>query len=204
MIELIWQTKTVKLKDLKPLEKNPFGKLKPKNRERLEGKLKRLGVFQIPTVDTDMNLLSFNKRWHILIALGKAEQEIDIRFPSRELTEQERKEIILDDNIHEGEWIDEILRDEFADLVNFEEIGLDVDLEFEEPELEEIEAEYPIVAKFSESYNAIVIVVDNEIDYNFLKTTLNLDTEKCYKSSKVGETHVMSAQKFISEWNKLK
>ena len=45
-----------------------------------------------------------------------------------ELTEAERDDIILRSNINNGEWVPEILQTDFEPLVDFEAIGLDIEL----------------------------------------------------------------------------
>ncbi len=129
--KLTWKIERRKLSDLKPLEKNPFGKSTPEKLERLKKKLDNLGVFETPTIDTDNNLLSFNKRHHALMTLWGADAEIDCMVPGRKLTESERKEIILASNAHEGEWDLELLREDFADI-DLDNLGLNLDvMEFE-------------------------------------------------------------------------
>ncbi len=129
--KLTWKIERRKLSELKPLEKNPFGKSTPEKLERLKKKLDNLGVFETPTIDTDNNLLSFNKRHHALMTLWGANAEIDCMVPGRKLTESERKEIILASNAHEGEWDLELLREDFADI-DLDDLGLNLDvMEFE-------------------------------------------------------------------------
>lgn len=144
MKKLEWNVITVKLSDLKPLEKNPFGKIGNLERNRLRKKLEKLGSFDIPTIDTDKILLTFNKRHHILMEIWGPDEKIHAMFPSRELTEEERKEIILSSNIHEGEWIMDILDEDFFD-VDFEDIGLDMNFD-----VDDIVAEEPKERKKSE------------------------------------------------------
>ncbi len=169
----------------------------------MKQKIQKLGVFEIATIDTDNILLTFNKRHSLLMELGRGEEMIDVRVPNRELTEQERKEIILNSNIHEGSWIEEILKEDFEDI-DLSVLGLDIEIEEEEPiqidDEESSEPEYPIVQKMSEKYTAIVIVCTNEIDETHVSEILSLGKEQCYKKNQVGNTHVVSAKKFIDLW----
>jgi len=50
---IVWKIERRRLGDLKPLEKNPFGKSTPDKLERLKQKLETLGVFEVPTIDQD-------------------------------------------------------------------------------------------------------------------------------------------------------
>jgi DNA modification methylase len=130
--QLDWKTEQRRIKELVPLERNPFGKINREKRKRLENKITRLGVFEIPTIDLNNDLLTFNKRAHILMALGRGEEIIDVRVPTRALTSDERREVILASNVHEGEWDGLVLEEDFSDI-NLEEMGVDLrglDLDF--------------------------------------------------------------------------
>ena len=199
---LNWTTEKRKIKDLIPLEKNPFGKITTQKKQRLKEKLTSLGVFEIATIDTNNILLTFNKRHAALMELGRGEELIDVRVPTRELTESERKEIILNSNIHEGSWIEEILKEDFQDI-DLSNLGLDIEIEEEKPielDEEQQEPEYPIVQKMSEKYTAIIIVCTNEIDETHISEILQLQKEKCYKKDEVANSRVISAEKFINLW----
>ena len=198
-----WKVESWPIADLKPLQDNPFGKISPENKRRLGEKLRRLGIFEVATIDTNGDLLTFNKRYHLLKEMGV--DTIDVRVPTRPLTEAERKEIIISSNVHEGEWDKQILADLYAD-VNLTDLGLDLKgLTLENATgsaLEEKkEVEYPIVPKFSEKHSAIVIVVSNEIDLNHIQQILGLGTEQSYKSSDTGTTYVLSCEKFMKAWS---
>lgn len=126
MQQITWTTVCKKLSELKPLEKNPFGKITDAKRDELKSKIERLGVFEIATVNTSFDLLTFNKRYYILLSIHGADYEMDVRYPSRELTEQEQKEIVVASNIHEGEWDLDILKLDYSD---FDIPGIDFDVE---------------------------------------------------------------------------
>ena len=65
---------------------------------------------------------------------------------------------------------------------------------------------YPIVPKFSERYDAVIIVSDNETDTAFLKTVLELGKEQTYKNivdkknGGMGMSMVISASRFSQLW----
>lgn len=198
-----WETQKRQVKDLVPLENNPFGKIDSIKLNRLKEKIESLGIFEIPTIDVNNDLLTFNKRYHILMSVGRSEEEIDVRVPDRPLTELERKQIIINSNVHEGEWDRKILEDVFADI-DIESLGIDTS-DWELPaELQEEEKKpeptYPIVQEFSEKHDAFIIVSDNEIDSNFIKEVLQLEQVKDYKSSSVGQSHVINANEFLKLW----
>jgi hypothetical protein len=202
MEKLSWEVRKVKLSDLTPLENNPFGKVTEEKRKRLRESLQRLGDFQIATVDTDFVLLTANKRFFALKELG--ETETQVKFPSRKLTEEERKEIIVSSNLHEGDWIAEILERDYQDI-DLKGIGLELDslvsgILGSDPKPAIAEPEYPIVAKFSEKHSAIIVVVDNEIDLNHLQQILQLESEGSYKSQATGQSYVITAKRLMELW----
>lgn len=62
--------------------------------------------------------------------------------------------------------------------------------------------EFPIVPQFSEKHNAVIIVVDNEVNMTRLKEILGLDHKfQCYKGKEVGSTLVISFDHFIEKYN---
>jgi hypothetical protein len=122
-----------------------------------------------------------------------------VLVPDRELPADVRQKIILASNISEGEWIDEILREQYADVLD--DVGLQLaamdELVGEAGAAgKEAQPEYPIVAEFSEKYSAFVIVCRNEIDENNVRELLGVDKRQSYKSQEVGQTHVIEAKAF--------
>ena len=67
--------------------------------------------------------------------------------------------------------------------------------------------QYPIVPKFSEKYDAVIIVSDNQTDTAFLKTVLELGREQTYKNivdkknnGGMGTSMVITAKRFGELW----
>lgn len=194
-----WRPETRRLDQLTPLDDNPFGKITQEKRRRLEKKLLELGVFEAATLDTAGVLLTFNKRHNLLLGLYGPAHVVNVLVPDRELPADVRKQIILASNVNEGEWIDEILRAQYADVLD--DVGLQL------AAMDELvseagaagkpaQPEYPIVAEFSEKYDAFVIVARNEIDANNVRELLGIDKRQSYKSQEVGQTHVIDAKAF--------
>ena len=199
---IIWQPATRRLDQLTPLENNPFGKITQEKRRRLERKLLELGVFEAATLDTAGVLLTFNKRHNLLLGLYGGAYEVNVLVPDRELPAEVRKQIILASNVNEGEWIDEILREQYADVLA--DVGLSL-AAMDELVAEagaagkQAQPEYPIVAEFSEKYEAFIIVCRNEIDANNVRELLGVDKRQSYKSQEVGLTHVIDAKEFAAK-----
>ncbi|MGI4871233.1 MAG: hypothetical protein ACRYFX_08655 [Janthinobacterium lividum] len=204
---ITWRPERRRLDQLTPLENNPFGKITQEKRHRLEKKLLELGVFEAATLDTNSVLLTFNKRHNLLLGLYGPGYEVNVLVPDRELPVDVRKQIILASNVNEGEWVEEILREQYADVLA--DVGLS--LAAMDALVEEAGAagklappEYPIVAEFSEKYEAFIIVCRNEIDANNVRELLGVDKRQSYKSQEVGLTHVIDAKEFAERCKKSK
>ena len=65
---------------------------------------------------------------------------------------------------------------------------------------DEEEPAYPIVAQLSESYHCAIIFATNDIDWAFLCTALQLNREKSYKNTHIGQSHVLGAEQFGVLW----
>jgi hypothetical protein len=202
MIEL-FETAKMKVSDLVPHVKNPR-KIKAEEKNKLLQRIQNYGMIGIPVVNFDGTILSGNQRCEVLMKSGLGETIIDVRKAIRELTEAELKEVMLIENSHAGEWDLDMLNTDFADYVDIASFGISLEeltADLNEKKDESIEPEMAIVAKMSEKYTAFVIVCSNEIDENFIAERLNLDKEKCYKSTAIGQSHVISSKKFIESWN---
>lgn len=199
----MWRPEQRRLDQLTPLENNPFGKITAEKRRRLEQKLLELGTFEAATVDNDGVLLTFNKRHNLLLGLYGPSYEVTVLAPTGELTDDQRRKIILASNVNEGEWIDEILREQYADVlddVGLQLAALDADVAAAAGAGKEAEPEFPIVAEFSEKYDAVVIVCRNAIDFNFVQEVLGLEKAQSYKAKEVGTTRVIDAKAFCEKW----
>jgi hypothetical protein len=205
MTNLIWENVRRKVKDLVPYEFNPR-KMDAKQRKNLENSLTKFGLVEIPVLDFDNVIIAGNQRVAVLAGLGKLEEEIDVRFPNRKLTELELKEYNVASNAIKASWVDDMLHKHFSEL-DLDKYGLnnaDLDEQLEQQrKLLETQTEdpvYPVVAKFSEKYDAIIITIDNEVDYTHIKELLGLETMASYKSSAVGMSHVITAKQFCEKW----
>lgn len=136
---LIWHTEKRRVKDIVRCDKNPnvnterqFGNLKKS--------IKRDGYVEIIVVDTDGTIVAGAHRHKALMEMGAADQEIDVRVPSRKLTKEEFERYLIASNALHGEWDLDLLAgfDEFflADIGFSDEeldniFGLDVEEDFD-------------------------------------------------------------------------
>ena len=106
------------------LDKNPR-KISDAMKQKLADSLAKFNLVEIPAVNTNMQVIGGNQRVMALILADRGEEEIDVRFPSRELTAKEVKEYAIISNTHAGEFDFEILKSEFSDI-DFTEIGFNI------------------------------------------------------------------------------
>lgn len=120
--KLVWKTVKRKVNDLIPLEINPR-KITPERQQRLIDSLNKFNLAEIPIVNFDNTLIGGNQRFKVMQLVGRGNETIDVRYPNRQLTEQEVKEYALTSNSHAGEWDFSILEAEFADF-NLEDFDI--------------------------------------------------------------------------------
>jgi hypothetical protein len=58
-------------------------------------------------------------------------------------------------------------------------------------------AQFPIAAKLNERHDYILIVVDNETDWQFLKNLAGVRTERSFKNNMIGEGRVVPFPRFL-------
>jgi len=128
-------------------------------------------------VDEDMIVLGGNMRLRASKDAGLKEVWIEI---AEGLTEEQKKEFIVKDNVGFGEWEWDVLANEW-DSSQLIEWGLDVWLN--EDDIKELknpdnkESENPFATELDRESNYIVLKFDNDIDWIQAKTLFDLKTE---------------------------
>jgi len=134
-------------------------------------------------VDEDMIVLGGNMRLKASKEAGLKEVWIDI---AEGLTEEQKKEFIVKDNVGFGEWDWDILGNEW-DSVLLKEYGLDVwqnedDIqEMKNPENNETENNF--ATELDRESNYIVLKFNNDIDWIQAKTLFGLETETARRAN---------------------
>jgi DNA modification methylase len=124
--KLHWSTISKKVSDLIPQDINPR-KISDKQMSDLKRSLNKFGLAEIPAIDTDGKILAGHQRIKALVLLGRADEIIDVRVPSRKLTEDEAKEYLIGSNALGGDWDYDLLKSfEISTLTvsGFDEIKL--------------------------------------------------------------------------------
>lgn len=123
-IALEWITERRKVKDLVPFEFNPR-KITEEKINKLRESVAHFNLVEIPAINKDDTIIAGHQRLKVLIAMGRGDEEIDVRVPNRMLTDIELKEYNLRSNIQVGMWDLEILQEVFSEF-DLEGLGLDI------------------------------------------------------------------------------
>jgi DNA modification methylase len=150
MKKIKWHTEKRKVKDLKLFDGNPR-KMTEKQAEQLLDSLKKFNYVELIVIDQNNRVIAGNMRVQALKKLGLENEEIEVRVPSRPLTEEEAREYLLRSNKNTGEWDWDLLANFDEDLlqrVGFEGEELDkifdLDLGEKEDEVPELRKETDI------------------------------------------------------------
>lgn len=112
-MQLTWQTEKRKVNDLIPYEQNPR-EMSEEQVKHLKASLEKFNLAEIPAINTDNVILAGHQRLKILQILGRGDEEIDVRVPSRKLTEDEVKEYNIRSNANSGSFNFDILANAFS------------------------------------------------------------------------------------------
>lgn len=101
--QLSWHTEQRRIRDLVPHPENPR-QMTAEQRDQLQASLDKFNLVEIPAVNTDNTILAGHQRLHILADMGRGDETIDVRVPSRKLTKDEAREYVIRSNRNTGEW----------------------------------------------------------------------------------------------------
>ena len=146
--KLTWRTTKIKVDDLIPFDENPRI-LSEKQLKDLKTSLKKFNLVEIPVMDLDKQIIAGHQRIKVLQLLGRGQEKIEARVPSRKLTQKEYEQYLLTSNAVKGDWDYDLLKSFDIELllaVGFDDGDLsaiwDENLEIEDDNFnEEIELE---------------------------------------------------------------
>jgi DNA modification methylase len=78
--------------------------MSPKQIEDLKQSLQKFNLVEIPVIDTNNNLIAGHQRLMVMKLLGRGEEVIDVRVPSRKLSKKEYDAYLLASNRIHGDW----------------------------------------------------------------------------------------------------
>jgi len=198
------EQKIVNITEIKENKDNPR-KISKSQLERLKLSLQKfpemMSIREI-VVDENMMILGGNMRYRALKELG--EEKVPIKI-IRGFTEEQKKEFIIKDNNAYGEWDVDLLQTWDIDLLNEWDLNVKKNEFQEAEEFNNYNCKYPIIPEYGDKYNAIIIVCDNEMDYNFIIENLGINKAKSYKNGKIiSDNSVISSKDFIEIIEKIK
>ena len=147
---IVWTAKVRKVEELKNFERNPR-KIDETSFKRLVDRIQTRGFHDVIKLDTDDNILSGNQRKRALSQLGI--KTVNTLTPSRPLTDEETRAIVVESNRSDGFFDFEILAADYSP----EEL---IKLGFSERELDMVEFPELDNVNFTEE-------VDNEQEFTF-------------------------------------
>ncbi len=128
---LFWTTTQRKINDLIPFDGNPR-QLNEKQVADLRKSVERFNLVEIPAINTTNKILAGHQRLKIMQLLGRGEEIIDVRIPSRELTQDEEREYLVRSNLNTGDWdFDELANWNHEDLIAFGFDAIDLAYHFQ-------------------------------------------------------------------------
>ena len=119
MIE--WTTEKRKLKDLKEWDKNPR-QLSKHDAGEIAKSIHKFSLADPLIINTDNQIIGGHQRKRVMLDNGyKQDDLVDVRVPSRELTEKEAEELSVRLNLNMADWDFDMLSDRFEldELLNW-------------------------------------------------------------------------------------
>jgi len=112
--KITWNTEKRKISELTEFKSNPR-RLTTKQHEDLKKSIDKFGLVEIPAINKNGTILAGHMRIRILSDKFGKEYEIEVRAPSRQLSEDEEKEYLIRSNRNTGEWDYDKLANEFKE-----------------------------------------------------------------------------------------
>lgn len=191
-----------KIDELVDSEYNPK-KCSPKEEAQIEASIKRFGI-------VDPLIINMNPERKNIIIGGHQRKRIcknlgweEIPCVELNLDKEKEKELNLRLTKNTASIDDALLAINFAKEMlvevgfNSEELKcFKSDFEQQLNSITNKDVPYPLVPKFSEKYDAFIIISKNAIDSTYLKTKLNIGKAQSYKNSRTGEATIITVDQF--------
>lgn len=191
----------VSIETLVPAEYNPR-RITEVDRQDIKASLEKFGFAEPVIVNRHPERMNVIVGGHQRVTVAKEElgyTEVPCVFVN--LTLKQEKELNVRLNKNQGRWDYDALQ-KFFDKDWLKGVGfLDSELSFWvsdfQKKFESItnkNCDMPIVPKFSEKYDCVVIISDNATDTSFMKTALGIQKCQSYKNTRTGEGMVISVE----------
>jgi hypothetical protein len=196
------QVEYVEIDSVIPNESNPR-KITEKKLSDLMRSMKNFPIMQKLRpiiVDENMVAIGGNQRLKAAKKLGWTHVHI---MKESELTEDQKKEFVVKDNVSFGYFDDEVMMQDytFDQLVDFGVDMTDIGKGAKEKEIDENKEVIPqMELRFNEHYDYIVFLFDNDHDWLYISNKLGLkkvDSSYSPKNKKIGLGRVIQGNKIL-------
>lgn len=194
------------VEELIPAEYNPK-KCSPKEEEGIAASIKRFGIVDPLIVNEHPDRFNIVVGGHqrLRIAKGLGYTQLPCVTVNLPLDKEKELNVRLSKNTAS---IDEALlaihfSKELLEDVGFrsEELtAFQTDFEEQVKSITNADCAYPLVPKFSEKYDAVIIVSKNTTDTAFLETVLGIGKAQSYKNSRTGKAMIIDVDQFRKQW----
>jgi len=113
--DIVWKNETRKVIDLIPASYNPR-KLSDEQKEQIKKSLDKFNLADPIIINLDNKIIGGHQR--ILILKELEVENVDVRVPNRQLTDEEEKELNIRLNKNSGEWENKLLIDFGKDFLS--------------------------------------------------------------------------------------
>ena len=193
----------VSIDTLVPADYNPR-RITAADRKDIKASLEKFGFAEPIIVNKNPDRLNVIVGGHQRVTVAKEElgyTEVPCVFVNLSLKEEKELNVRLNKN--QGRWDFDALQ-EFFDKDWLKGVGfLDSELSFWvsdfQKKFESItnkNCDLPIIPKFSEKYDCVIILSDNVTDTAYLKTRLGVQKCQSYKNTRTGEGMVITVDQF--------
>lgn len=137
---------------------------------------KELGYTEVPCVILDLE--------------KDAEMELNLRLSKNTAS--------IDEELVVRNFTEEMIKEVGFQIAKLKDVVSDYEEKFNS--ITNDDCAYPLVPKFSEKYDCVIIVSKNSIDTTFLKNSLGIAKAQSYKNSRTGEAMVIDINQFKKQW----
>ena len=103
MEKIEWRTEKRFIRDLIPYAHNPR-KMSSEQVKQLIDSLEKFNYVELIAIQPDNRIIAGHMRIKVLKQIGRGKEEIEVRVPSRMLSDEEMKEYLIRSNRNTGEW----------------------------------------------------------------------------------------------------
>lgn len=187
--------------ELIPAEYNPR-RISEQDRMEITASLRKYGFVDPVIVNRNPQRYNVIVGGHQRVTIAKSELgHIEVPCIFVNLTIEDEKELNMRLNKNTGRWDFDKLQ-QFFTVDWLKGVGWkDSELGFFQTEFEKkfksitnANCDMPIVPKFSEKYDAVIIISRNSIDTTYLETVLNIQKEQSYKNTRTGKAMVIDVE----------